>query len=88
MLPNNHEIAEKLRENATSLAHTGGSLYQVRAYRQAAQVILALNEEVSSIVARSGQQALEQFPGIGKSLARMIVGYVLTPEGEKNAVST
>jgi DNA polymerase/3'-5' exonuclease PolX len=88
MLPNNREIAEKLRENATSLAHSGGSLYQVRAYRQAAQVILALNEEVSSIVAKSGQRALEQFPGIGKSLARTIVGYVLTSEREKKTVST
>jgi DNA polymerase (family 10) len=78
MLLNNQEISQKLREQASSLEHNGGTLYRVRAYRQAAMAVLALPEEVSTIVSKSGQQALEQFPGIGKSLARTIVGYVLS----------
>ncbi len=77
MIPSNQEIAQKLREQATSLEHNGGTLYRVRAYRQAAMIVLALPEEVSNIVANSGRQALEQFPGIGKSLANTIVGFVL-----------
>ena len=81
MLPSNQEISQKLRERATSLEHNGGTLYRVRAYRQAAMAVLALPEEVSKIVSNSGQQALEQFPGIGKSLARTIVGYVLSEKG-------
>ncbi|HEV3383684.1 MAG TPA: helix-hairpin-helix domain-containing protein [Gemmata sp.] len=82
MLPNNLEISQKLREQATTLERNGGTLYRVRAYRQAAMVVLELPEEVSKIVSKSGQQALEQFPGIGKSLAKTIVGYVLS-EREK-----
>ncbi len=87
MLLNNQEISRKLREQANTLEHNGGMLYRVRAFRQAAEVVLALEEEVSNIVAKSGQQALEQFPGIGKSLAKKIVGYVLSG-GEKSAVGT
>jgi Holliday junction DNA helicase RuvA len=87
MIPSNQEISEKLRERATTLEHNGGTLYRVRAYRQAAMIVLALPEEVSNIVAKSGQQALEQFPGIGKSLAKTIVGYVLS-EREKKPIET
>src|SRR5580704_16034228 len=78
MLLNNQEISRKLREQANALEDNGGMLYRVRAFRQAAEVVLALEEEVSNIVAKSGQQSLEQFPGIGKSLAKTIVGYVLS----------
>lgn len=78
MIPNNQEISRKLREHATSLANSGDNLYRVRAYRQAALAVMALPEEVSTIVAKSGREALEQFPGIGKRLAETIVGYVLS----------
>lgn len=73
---NNREISEKLREQANVLARSGDNLFRVRAYRQAALAVMSLSEEVSTIVARMGQEALEQFPGIGKSLAQTIVGYV------------
>jgi holliday junction DNA helicase RuvA len=85
VVPTNLEISKRLREHANALQNQGGPLYRVRAYRQAAMVVMALSEEVSTILSRSGQQALEQFPGIGKSLAKTIVGYVI-PGGEKNAV--
>jgi len=75
MRPNNQEISRKLREQAQSLEHDGGTLYRIRAYRQAALVVLSLPEEVSDIVAKSGQRALENYPGIGKGLAKKIVGY-------------
>jgi DNA polymerase (family 10) len=76
----NQDISRKLREHATGLAHTGGNLYRVRAFRQAAMAVLALPEEAATIVAAKGQQALEQFPGIGKSLAETIAGYLTLGE--------
>ncbi len=76
MTPTNQEIARKLREHASELARTGDNLYRVRAFRQAAMAVLALPEEVSVIVAAAGPKALERVPGVGKSLADTIAGYL------------
>lgn len=76
MTPTNHEIAQKLREQATELARGGDNLYRVRAFRQAAMAVLALPEEVAVLVASNGKRALEQVPGIGRSLAETISGYL------------
>jgi DNA polymerase (family 10) len=72
----NQDIARKLREHASELARTGDNLYRVRAFRQAAMTVLSLPEELSAIVATDGTQALEQLPGVGKSLASTIAGYL------------
>ena len=87
MLLTNQEISRKLRDHANELAHHGDSLYRIRAFRHAAVAVLELPEEVSEIVASSGQRALEQFPGIGKSLAETIAGYVLT-SSETGTIAT
>ena len=87
MVITNNEISRKLREHANELAHHGDNLYRIRAFRQAAVAVLNLPEEVSTIVATSGEHALEQFPGIGKSLAETIVGYVLT-SAETGTIAT
>jgi Holliday junction DNA helicase RuvA len=76
MLLTNHEIARKLRERASELARGGDKLYRVRAFRQAAMAVLALPEDLSALVAAEGRRALEQVPGIGKSLAGTIAGYL------------
>lgn len=76
MKPTNREISRKLREHAASLSHKGDNLYRIRAFRAAALVVLALPDEVSSIVEARGRDALEKVPGIGKSLAEMIASYV------------
>ena len=81
MILTNREICRKLREQANHLANSGGNLYRIRAYRQAALAVMALPDEVSNIVASSGQRALEQFPGIGESLAETITAYVLSEAG-------
>lgn len=78
MLPTNQEISRRLREHANNLANSGDNLYRIRAFRQAALIVLALPDEVSALVATHGQRALEQFPGIGKSLAETITNYVLS----------
>lgn len=79
MTPTNQEIARRLRNHATELSHSHGNLYRVRAFRQAAMAVLALPVEVSALVEGDGEQALERVPGVGKSLAQTIAGY-LTPD--------
>jgi holliday junction DNA helicase RuvA len=76
VLLTNHQIAKRLRQQAMELARGGDNLYRVRAFRQAAMAVLALPEEVSVLVAAEGRDALERLPGVGKSLARTIVGYL------------
>lgn len=72
----NHEIAKRLREQASQLARGGDNLYRVRAFRQAAMAVLALPREVSDLVAADGRRGLERLPGIGKSLAGTIAEYL------------
>ena len=72
----NEDIALKLRDHARALARGGDNLYRVRAFRQAAMAVLALPREVSDLVAAGGSRALERLPGIGKSLAGTIAGYL------------
>ena len=72
----NQDIARKLREHASELARTGDNLYRVRAFRQAAMTVLSLPEELSALVEADGTQALEQLPGVGKSLASTIASYL------------
>lgn len=72
MVLTNREISRKLRERARSLACAGDNLYRIRAFRAAALAVLALDEEVSDIVAGRGPRGLEAVPGIGKSLAETI----------------
>jgi Holliday junction DNA helicase RuvA len=76
MLLTNHQIAQRLRQQATALARGGDNLYRVRAFRQAAMTVLALPVELSALVAVKGRGALEHLPGVGKSLAETIVGYL------------
>jgi DNA polymerase (family 10) len=84
MTPTNQEIARKLREHASDLARNGDNLYRVRAFRQAAMAVLALPREVAELVASGGGKALERLPGVGKSLAATIAGYVTAnPDGER-----
>jgi DNA polymerase (family 10) len=85
MTPTNQEIAKKLREHASDLARKGDNLYRVRAFRQAAMAVLALPEEVAILVATNGPKALERLPGVGKSLASTIAGYLGTGEAVSGA---
>jgi DNA polymerase (family 10) len=76
MLLTNQDIARKLRAQASELARGGDNLYRVRAFRQAALAVMALAEEVEVLVAKQGPRVLEGLPGIGKSLAETIAGYL------------
>ena len=59
---------------------TGNGTYC--AFRSAAMAVLGLPNEVADIVAAGRADELEQVPGIGKSLASTIAGYLTTqPSG-------
>jgi len=76
MTATNQLISRKLRERATELARHGDNLYRVRAFRQAAMAVLALPQELTTLVDSGGVQALERVPGVGKSLAVTIADYL------------
>ncbi len=79
MLPTNTAIAQLLRQQASDLARRGDNLYRVRAFRQAAMAMLTLREELATLIAVQGWSALEEIPGIGRSLARTITSFLESP---------
>jgi DNA polymerase (family 10) len=72
----NDQIAQRLQRQATELARGRTNLYRARAFRQAAMTVLALPVELSVLVAANGRQALEELPGVGRSLAKTIAAYL------------
>lgn len=74
----NEQIARQLRAQAADLSRRGDNLYRVRAFRQAAIAVQSLSDDVEGLVATGGPAALEEIPGIGKSLATTIAGYLET----------
>ena len=75
MHTHNQQIAQLFQSMATLLASQRANPYRVRAYRHAAESILALDEDLASIAAR---QELESIDGIGKDLAGKIREYLET----------
>jgi DNA polymerase (family 10) len=71
----NFEIARVFYEIAALLEARQESRFRIRAYQRAAQNLEALSEDVASVAARGGLQAL---PGIGKELAARIEEYLAT----------
>lgn len=66
---NNQEIAVKLREYADLLEQQGADPFRVGAYRRAARIVVALQDEISELWRRSGVEGLVALPGIGRSIA-------------------
>jgi len=72
----NQEIAKILREIAEML-EINSVAFKPRAYRKAAQGIENLKEDISSIYKiGGGVKALENIPGVGKSIAKKIEEYL------------
>lgn len=74
----NAEVAERLTEAAELLAEQGANLYRVRAYRNAAELVMSLDQPVAELVREQGTKGLEQLPGIGAALSRAIRDLVST----------
>jgi DNA polymerase/3'-5' exonuclease PolX len=80
MVRSNIEIANQLRNQARLLSRRHESLYRIRAYRRAAEVVWLLPRPVEELIRRGGRQALEAVPGIGRHLAVSIAHYSATGE--------
>lgn len=77
-IPENRQVAQKLREVALLLEEQGANRFRIQAYRRAAATLEGLDVPVSQVVQESGTDGLEALPGIGVSLARSIHTLVVT----------
>ena len=75
MAGHNEPLAHLFQAIATLLAAQRANPYRIRAYRRAAESILALEEDVAMVAAR---QELEEIEGIGKDLAGKIREFLET----------
>lgn len=71
----NEQLAQVFQSIATLLASQRANPYRIRAYRRAADSILALEEEVALVAQR---HELEDIDGIGKDLAGKIREFLAT----------
>lgn len=75
MKENNHRLASLFRSMADLLSSQRANPYRVRAYRRAADALLALEEDVAEVAKR---QELEEIDGIGTDLAQKIDEFLET----------
>jgi DNA polymerase (family 10) len=75
MKHNNLQLATIFRSMADLLSSQRANPYRVRAYRRAADALLAIEEDVETITSRHG---LEEIDGIGTDLAKKIEEFLAT----------
>jgi hypothetical protein len=75
---NNEIITDKLREAADLLEQQGANPFRVRAYRQAAETVAHLDQDLGVICQEGGASALKALPGIGTGIAAAILEIVHT----------
>lgn len=71
----NQQLAQIFQSMATLLATQRANPYRVRAYRHAAESVLALEEDIAAVAQRD---AVEDIEGIGKDLAGKIREFLET----------
>lgn len=68
----NEAIADRLNEVAAWLESKDANPFRVKAYRNAANTVRALETPISDILESHGPQSLKELPGIGESIAQTI----------------
>ena len=68
----NQQVAAKLREAADVLEQQAANPFRVGAYRRAAETIANLDDDVDTLVANGGVDALIELPNIGKGISASI----------------
>src|SRR5712692_5754523 len=76
----NRQIAQQLTAYAEYLEAREANLYRIRAYRRAAETILALDRPLADLVAAEGRAGLEELPGIGSHLSYTLEEIIRTGE--------
>ncbi len=81
----NKELAEIFNEMADMLSVDSRptARFEVRAYQNAAMLLLSLDEDVSELYRREGKEGLMSIKGIGKGLADKIEEYIKTGHVKK-----
>jgi hypothetical protein len=74
----NQIIADRLREAADLLEQQAANPFRVRAYREAAQTVSDLGQELALIHERDGVAGLDALPGIGPRIAAAIAEMLRT----------
>jgi len=74
----NRFATERLREAATLLSHQQDNPYRVAAYRRAADAVAVLDRDLHHIMDAGGVEALEQIPGVGRSIATALAEMIRT----------
>jgi len=69
----NEIIADKLREAADLLEQQGANPFRVRAYRQAAETLARLEQDIGRLAEAGGAEALTALPGVGAGIAAAIL---------------
>ena len=75
MKENNQHLATLFRSMADLLSAQRANPYRIRAYRRAADALLAIEEDVATVAQRQG---LEEIDGIGTDLAKKIEEFLET----------
>src|SRR5512138_1144866 len=68
----NEFIAERLREVSDLLQQQQANPFRVRAYRQAADAVVGVGEDLRALFEREGMEGLEALPGVGSKIAAAI----------------
>jgi DNA polymerase (family 10) len=74
--PTNESIADVLERIAELLEVQGANPHRVRAYRNGADSVRSASESLAGLVQAGDEAALQDLPGIGEGLARVITSYV------------
>jgi len=77
-VPENEQIADKLREAASLLEAQGANPYRAGAYRKAAETITRLTQPVRQTFDAEGVAGLDALPHIGKGIAAAIAEILIT----------
>jgi len=76
----NLTIARRLREYAARVEGEETTLYRVRAYRRAADVVQGLARPLAELYAEQGRAGLEELPEVGSHLAYTLEGLLASGE--------
>ncbi len=77
-IPENQQIADKLREAAELLHAQGANPYRVSAYRKAADTLAQLPKGLREIFDSEGVKGLDALPNVGKGIASAITEILIT----------
>lgn len=68
----NQKVADRLREAADLLEQQAANPFRTKAYRSAADTVVAQKEDLRDIVERSGVEGLMALPNVGRGIAAAI----------------